>query len=42
MVLVGNKTDAPGRLVTDKQGLALAKKIHATYVETSAKDAVRV
>jgi len=38
LVLVANKVDIPDRKVSQAEGMALAKKWRASYIETSAKE----
>jgi small GTP-binding protein len=37
VVLIGNKTDLPSRVVSKEEGQVLAREMHAAFVETSAK-----
>ena len=42
IVLVGNKTDHPKRVVTKEEGEAFAEKHGIGYVETSVRDKINV
>jgi len=41
-VLLGNKTDLPGRQITEEQGRQVAKEYGINFFETSAKDGTNV
>jgi hypothetical protein len=41
-VLLGNKTDLPGRAITTEQGQAVADEFDVHFFETSAKDGTNV
>eukprot|EP00817_Percolomonadidae_sp_ATCC50343_P005017 CAMPEP_0117428442 /NCGR_PEP_ID=MMETSP0758-20121206/8143_1 /TAXON_ID=63605 /ORGANISM="Percolomonas cosmopolitus, Strain AE-1 (ATCC 50343)" /LENGTH=181 /DNA_ID=CAMNT_0005214789 /DNA_START=190 /DNA_END=735 /DNA_ORIENTATION=+ len=41
-VLVGNKSDLTGRVISEEEGMKLAKKNNAAFLETSAKDSTNV
>ena len=39
---MGNKTDLPGRQITEEQGRSVAKEYGINFFETSAKDGTNV